>query len=255
MEENQGLVVPEITTSIESTPAKPSIGEIFLEGQYQEMLSLLLSSALPLMGATAVFVINKLIKEHKNNLSDLKKFLEGKEDKETLIANEDLSRIKDILSQVAFICDADRVTLGVFHNGIIGSRGVVFDKITIIAGYTSPGILKLPELGKEISASVFLREQGRGVNFTNTPRILSKNDVNPTCQLYFTRRDIDRLFNIRLSLGNLDLGVISIHWCGCAPIDMLPPENSRGYIKMEELKKEIISIIKTARDRDIFIGD
>lgn len=222
--------------------------------QFADAFTLLISTIIPVAGTAIVLLVKNILKENGKMIANIQKKLDG-DNESSLLPKSDMKRIEDILAQIAIICDSDRVTLGVFHNGVIGTSKVDFDKVAIISGYTSPGVMPLEELGRDVPAANLMGDLELLWNQEGTEDLLLRKDhASPKCRLYFTRRDIGTLYNVKLSLGNIEMGVISIHWCGCAPEYPLPPEGSRGERKMKELQLEVLSIIQATRDREKILG-
>ncbi len=147
-----------------------------------------------------------------------------------ILPRDEIKRVSQLLAQLAYIYQSDRVALGVFHNGVIGAEGAHYEKFTVIEAYSAPGITPLPELKK----TVFINE----VPF-KSEGIISRSSGQ--YKLYMSRRDIFYLKTISLSLGDIEIGIISIHWCSNLPsAPNIPPDN-------RDIEEEIISIIQSAR--------
>ena len=177
-----------------------------------------------------------------SKLKDLAKKVEVEEE-ELLIPQEELERVKEILAQISILTEADRVTLGVFHNGVIGATGAHYDKLAVLAGYCQPGVLPLPELYKDIEANTLMNDLTP--LFENSVDLEITRETAPrSCGLYMSRRDIHKLHNRLLKVGNLEIGVLSIHWC--SPVIQACNQHDN---KIKSLMEEITSIIQASRDK------
>ena len=165
----------------------------------------------------------------------------------SLLPPEEIRRVQDILAQVSILTGADRVTLGVFYNGVIGADGAHYDKLSILVGYCHPGVIPLPEMHKSIKATTLMNDLKPLFQATTDGKnlIIDKETAPSSCSLYMSRRDIYRLHNNLLKVNNLEVGVISIHWCSRVEGDPVEPVRE----KIKELFTEVKAIIQSSRDK------
>jgi hypothetical protein len=213
---------------------------------YADALSLLYIS----LSSLLVWGVAKL----RAKVVKLSKVVENSGVIDDILPKEEIARIKEILAQLAIIYDADRVTLGVLHNGVIGSTGAHYDKMAIVAGYSSPGIIPLPEIAKDINVTTIMSELKPLSVGDQDELFLKREDAPSSCSLYMARRDIFHLWNKLLSIGNIEVGVISFHWCSNLETLPFPPPDSKGDVKSQELIKEIVSIIRLYKERRKILG-
>lgn len=237
---------PELTP----TPTPTVAPDIAPQGSslYDQLMADVLS-ILAILASTGLAFLSFYLKQ---KLSSIEEFVHNVSHKGQL-PEEETERVNQILAQLAVIYEADRVTLGVFHNGVIGSQGAHYNKVEITAGYSAPGVIKLPELGKDVEASTIMDDFGTMWK-EGKELFLDKSSAHHSCALYMTRRDIFHLWNKVLFVGNLDVGILSMHWC--APLEKLPvpPETSRGERLAKELIGELTSIIYSAKERKRILG-
>lgn len=218
---------------------------------YEQLSSDLFSLLAITASATMVWVTGKL----KGKINEISSRLEKQEDGFLDILPEDeVARIREILAQLAILYDADRVTLGVFHNGVIGAKGAHYDKVAILASYSSPGIIPLPELNKDVNACTLMEDFQPMLENEPKELFLDKAEAPYPCSLYMTRRDIFHLWNVFLTREHIDLGVISVHWCSGYDELPLPPPGTRGDRKAKDLIDEITSIIQMSKNRKRLLG-
>lgn len=234
----------EIKTIPPSTEETSSI-----EGLYEQFATEAIS-AISLV-VTAGFAV--LVSHLRKKLKILSEKVGGVEENvvDRIIPPEEVKRLKEIFAQLAILYDADRVSLGVFHNGVIGARGARYEKIAIIEGYNSPGVIPLPEASKDVYATAIMNDfkplwEGEG----GKELIISRVKAPSSCTHYMSRRDIFHMWNIILCKDNIDIGMISIHWCSSQEKLPLPEKGSKSYIKAERLKQEITSIIQINKLRN-----
>lgn len=206
--------------------------------------------------AVISMVVTLGIAYFSRNLSEKVRSLSTKIDKkeEELVPPAEVARIREILAQLAIITDADRVTLGVLHNGVIGAKGAHYDKVKILAGYSAPGVLPLPELYKDVKADNLMEDLMPLLGQQGSLQ-LSKKTAPANCALYMSRRDISNLRNMLLTSGNIDIAVLSFHWCSSAhEEEAFPPTGSRGDGRFNDLISEILYIIQASKDRKRILG-
>lgn len=209
-------------------------------------------SALSLAASAGVLYLSKNL---KSKVEELKERMD-KDDADILPPSE-IERVKDILAQISILTDADRVTLGVFHNGVIGAKGAQYDKVAILAGYCSPGVMPLPELDKDVKAENLMEDLSLLWNKEGNKFIfLSRKDAPDSCSLYMSRRDISHLYNMILSVGNIEIAVLSLHWCSSVPESgaPIPPSDSRGDQRFKDLTRELVSIVQSSKDGERILG-
>lgn len=231
-------------------PAPPSSVEV-----NNPLLDSALVEIVSLVSLTASAGVLWFARSLREKMAILSKRVEGKEMLDILPEHE-IGRVKDILAQLSILTDADRVTLGVFHNGVIGAKGAHYDKVVILEGYNAPGVLPLPELHKDVKAENLMEDLNPLWNKEDQSLLLSKGDAPASCSLYMSRRDIAHLYNKLLTTGNIEIGVISFHWCSSymAGEVPFPPPDSRGHRKFQELTGELLSIIQANKDRKHILG-
>lgn len=234
---------PELTTTtIAPEPGHEDVGV------YDQLVTDVMS-LLALAASTGIALLSFYLRKKLHIIEDFirRDSTDGK------LPEEEMERVNQILAQLAIIYEADRVTLGVFHNGVIGAQGAHYDKVEITAGYSAPGVIKLPELGKDVEASTIMDDFGTMWK-EGKELFLDKASAHHSCALYMTRRDIFHLWNKVLFVGNLDVGILSMHWC--APQEKLPvpPETSRGQRLAQDLLGELTSIIYSAKERNRILG-
>lgn len=179
----------------------------------------------------------------------------AKDEEKEILDPKDLERVGQILAQLSILSGSDRVTLGVFHNGVIGKKGATYDKVAILSGYCNPGIIPLPELGSDVKAESLMKDfQPLWKDEQRKEIILHKDTAEPSCKLYLNRRDIHHLNNKILSTEYLEVGILSYHWCSTYGELPLPEEGSRAESDLKELENEIISIIQSNKDRQRILG-
>lgn len=193
----------------------------------------------PVIFAIAV----KSLKDSKDKVdSVIDKLTILRKDIREILPETYLKRIDQILAQIAILGRYDRVVLGVFHNGVVGTRYSKFEKIAILSCYVVSGVEELPEMGKDLNIEdididiEYLRENNN-FHTTDIDRLLRESDSN--VYMYLKNRNIQILQNELLTRKGLDLGVLSCHHCNKKDYEI--PDSDRVCI--EELKREIMSII------------
>lgn len=141
-------------------------------------------------------------------------------------------RALDLLAQLAVLSGADRVVLGILHNGSIGLRGMEFHKLHILYAYEALGVSPLPELGKDIPVQTIMELRNLLDSPDGTYEIFAENAQNG-CKQYLDSRGISCIRNELLSIGGVPIGILSKHYCYSDPV---PPEPKREYDLLSELK-------------------
>lgn len=184
------------------------------------------------------------LKESKERIDNLVRRLNiiHKETIKDILPENYLKRIDQILAQIAILGDYDRVVLGIFHNGVVGSRYSKFEKLAIISSYAVSGIEELPELGKDINIEdididIELLRENNNIHISEIDKLLRESDSN--CYMYLKNRNIHTLKNELLTRKGLDLGILSCHYCS----DKQNRISQEDENVISELKREIVSII------------
>lgn len=187
------------------------------------------------------------IKGIRDSKSKLERVLHGinilkSEYDKSILPYEYVKRLDQIMAQIAIMGDYDRVVLGVFHNGVVGAKYSKFEKLAIVCSYAVSGIEELPELGKDVNISdIKLDIEALKKDGNNYCKISGKNltDYDTNCYLYLKNRNIFQIENFLLCRDNLDLGILSLHYCTSA-IRKIPDESMQV---INDLIKEVESII------------
>jgi hypothetical protein len=153
--------------------------------------------------------------------------------------------VQDILRQLACACKADRVTLGVFHNGQLGMTGTHYTKMCVLGGYNAPGIPALKEIGRDIQSEVLISEL-RPLFESEGEIVLSRTEAPEECKRYLEKRDIHALWNRILYCGGRETAIISFHWCGGKKAT-LPPLGSELEGKVFSLLESLENLIMRIR--------
>lgn len=167
-----------------------------------------------------------------------------------LVPTKEVDRIEEVLSQLAIICEADRVSLGMFHNGLIGIRGAHYERMCVLAGYSAPGVKPLPELNKDIRAEALIQELTPLFDKGGDLKLF-REEVPEGCSLYLQRRDIHSMWNRILYCGNIETAVISFHWCRELSELPIPKKGCHGDKMLEGLISELEVILRTTRQEEV----
>jgi hypothetical protein len=153
-----------------------------------------------------------------------------------LFLPRDLSRINQLLSQLAILTGAQRCVLGVFHNGVLSPEGWHLSRLQCVAAYLAPGTEPISELYRIVPVehipelhSLFLSPDG----------VVKVNAQDPSlstgCRMYLETRSIACLRNILLKAGAVETGVVSLHHVGkldrCPADEVFETEQVRMVLK------------------------
>lgn len=170
-------------------------------------IDIYLSLALSI-GATGVSAL--AIKKATNAIKALSN--RGKID---LLPARETRRVQDLLAQAAVLTRADRVTLGVFHNGHLSSRGYHMDYLMVAYQFERPAMPLLPEFNRDIPVSDILREL-EGLWQSPTKQVLfAKEDLAETdldCLSYLDRRGLEAVRFHLLTNANTEIGIVSYQY-------------------------------------------
>jgi hypothetical protein len=138
-------------------------------------------------------------------------------------------RALDLLAQLAVLSGADRVVLGILHNGAVGLRGMEFHKLHILYAYEAPGVGPLPELGKDVPVQKIAELQNLLASPDGTYNIVAE-DAKNGCRQYLSKRGISCIHNKLITLGTVPIGILSKHYCHSDPIPTLDTEQESALI-------------------------
>jgi hypothetical protein len=163
------------------------------------------------------------------------------------ITDQKMEHIRNALNQIAFITDADRVTLGVFHGGNRGVDSTHYTKMRIISSYCSPNVPELLEkTGEDIKAEILIPELRPLVN-SGGDLFLSVDEVPEDCRQYMKRRGVKNLWNRMIYCGGSETAVISLHWCKDYDRLPIPPEKTRGHERLGDLFNKLEFLLNSIR--------
>ena len=135
-----------------------------------------------------------------------------------LFLPRDLARVNQLLSQLAILTGAQRVILGVFHNGVLSAEGWHLSRLQCVAAYLSPGTEPISELYRIIPIehipelhALFLSANGMVSVDSKDPKL------SPGCRMYLETRGIGCLRNILLKAGTVETGLVAFHYVGEVP--------------------------------------
>ncbi len=149
----------------------------------------------------------------KNTIALARQFQQGKI--KSLLPNRETQRVRDLLAQAAVLAKADRVTLGIFHNGHLSSRGYHMEYLAIAYAYERPGIASLPELHRDVPISEIQREL-RGIWQSPRQQVLlladDIGDESADCRMYLERRALKAIRLHLLTSGSTEVGILGFHY-------------------------------------------
>lgn len=178
----------------------------------------------------------------KNTVKLAKQFQQGRIN--SMLPARETQRVRDLLAQAAVIAKSDRVTLGVFHNGHLSSRGYHMEHLAIAYAYERPGMASLPELHRDVPISEIQREL-RGI--WQSPRqqvMLKADDIGPDsaeCALYLERRALKAIRLHLLTSGSTEVAILGFHYQ-----DDPPDWNDANDPTIRRIELELTEIIRRA---------
>lgn len=173
--------------------------------------------------------------------------------KPSLLPPKEMARARELLAQLALISGADRVLLGLYHNGHLDSSGFHLSKLQVIAGYFSPGVSQVGEYLRTIPVSeVFelrhLWSSNTGIHSFD----ITDENLSTGCKTYMEVREIKCLRNITLMAGTqVEVGVIGLHYCRNA----CPCESTVNDPAFQAVIKELSKLATLRNTRPSALGE
>lgn len=166
------------------------------------------------------------------------------ETKTSLLSEQYLKRIDQLLAQIAIIGGYDRVVLGIFHNGVVGMRYSKFEKFLIASSYVVSGIEEVPEMGKDLNVSDISIDLALLERFIDGAMVVDTKNVDmygSNCFLYLKNRNIHQLNNQLLTSNDgLHLGILSKQHCSHDVTTL----SEKEIETIDTLTQEVASIIE-----------
>ncbi len=161
----------------------------------------------------------------------------------SMLPPRETRRVHDLLAQLGILARADRVVLGLFHNGHLSRRGFHMDFLAIPFCYERPGMASLPEFRRDIPVSEILREMESLWQIPSRQVCISKDSLteeNEDCRLYLENRNLQAVRLHLLASGTTEVALLGFHYqdeCGWA--DEIAPTVKR-------IETELIDIARRA---------
>ena len=158
---------------------------------------------------------------------------------------EEERRLNNILAQMGIITGADRVTLAAFHNGAVDNEGYHLQKLSTVNTYSAPNTptidpIKDMPIGRIMGEIENLLRVGgwyhKKIDDPNIPAI---------CRSLMTEWGVDKTVNRMVKVGNLPIGILSVHYIHCDCKDDQECLHAPEYdILMDDLYNEISNIMR-----------
>ncbi|WP_152034126.1 hypothetical protein [Synechococcus elongatus] len=117
-----------------------------------------------------------------------------------------------MLAQAAILTGADRVVLGVFHNGSISFDGLHFSHLAIPFCYEHPSMPLLPEFLRDIPVSSIMRELEAIWKTPNNEFLARVDDCDSPCRYYLETRGVKQIVFRSKGLKSVDVLILGYHW-------------------------------------------
>ncbi|WP_338442371.1 hypothetical protein VZG28_05200 [Synechococcus elongatus IITB4] len=188
------------TAQVEVTPSRESwtdeVGSILGRALFDY------SSALVISGAIAIAAAAQQFKEKREKQRISLEILPPRERR----------RVQDLLAQMAVLIGADRVVLGIFHNGSISFDGLHFSHLAIPFCYEHPSMPLLPELMRDIPVGSVMRELEAIWKTPDNEFVARADEVESPCRYYLETRGIKQLVFRSRGLKGVDVLIFGYHW-------------------------------------------
>lgn len=140
---------------------------------------------------------------------------------------EEERALNDLLAQIALLSGASRVLLCAFHNGHIDPGGYHLTKISTVNSYLAEGYMPMAEAIRDMPMGRVMTEieqmlaaHDSGMHWVVT---VDGPDLPLPCRDHLQRNGIVMMYNRLVKVGNLPIGILSIHYCEENPSSPLIP--------------------------------
>ncbi len=134
---------------------------------------------------------------------------------------EEERALNDLLAQIALLAGASRVILCAFHNGQIDPGGYHLTKLSTVNSYLAEGCLPMatPILDMPMGRVMTEIEQMLAAHGAGRPWVTTSlaDDLPEPCRDHLRRNGIVLMHNRLVRVGNLPIGILSLHYCDDAP--------------------------------------
>ena len=223
------------TTAVESVPSTSSWTGQLMEHATRAALDY--STALVVSSAIAIAAAAKKFREDRERRRISLEILPPRERR----------RIQDLLAQAAVLTGADRVVLGVFHNGSISFDGLHFTHLAIPFCYEHPSMAALPEFLRDIPVSSIMRELEAIWKNPGNEFIARASESTDSCRYYLETRGIEQLVFRSKGFKGFDVVIMGYHWVDSAPWT----EKEREAVN--RIEEEIIQIVRLGGTHRVLI--
>lgn len=170
---------------------------------------------------------------------------------QAMVPIEEERRLTNILAQIGIITRADRVILAAFHNGALDAAGYHLQKLSTVNTYTAPGALPMPAAIRGLPIGRIMTEIEQMIQAGTWVAIEYGDDLPQPCRDHLLRNDIRRMYSRLIKVGDLPIGVLSLHYSRSTALfhparrrsdaGVIPEEHER---LMNDLYEEIALVMR-----------
>jgi len=164
---------------------------------------------------------------------------------------EEERRLTNILAQIGIITRANRVILAAFHNGSLDAAGYHLQKLSTVNIYTAPGSLPMPNAIRDLPIGRIMNEIEQMIRAGTWVATEYSDGLPQPCRDHLLRNDIRRMYNRLIKVGDLPIGILSLHYAKSATLahpnrrrsdaGVIPEEHER---LMDDLYNEIALVMR-----------